>query len=475
MSENAENTSKPQGLCFVVMGFGKKTDYATGRLLDLDKSYEYLIKPVVENKGLECVRSSDIRHSGVIDLVMYQKLLTADVVIADLSTTNPNAIYELGIRHALRPWTTIVISEKELCPPFDLSHIVISRYTHMGDAIDYGEAMRFQGLLSKTLDQVLKVPAKDSPVYTSLGNLNPPYLEEEVAREISQTESSTVELIGGKIPETEEKTLAAYIREGEQAIDADQFERAKDKFRRALELIGETDAYLVQRLAFATCKSGQPDKVTAINLALKILDSNLHLKISNDPETVGLASTFESELFELNEPSRERHLANAIAYSARGYFLRSNRYNGITLALLLNMRTNIDENQEFKIADLVWANRIRADIVDLCIQELVESRQDKANKLAKYNLSQPDELFEELKERHDRREFWCQTAKAEAHFGLGQFDDYESARAEADKVPHAQWRWNSFEKRIKKLGDLLSEHGHLLNPPWPASKLKPGL
>jgi hypothetical protein len=32
-------------VCFVVMGFGKKTDYPTGRVINLDKSYQYIIKP----------------------------------------------------------------------------------------------------------------------------------------------------------------------------------------------------------------------------------------------------------------------------------------------------------------------------------------------------------------------------------------------------------------------------------------------
>ena len=70
--------------CFVVMGFGIKTDLATGRKLNLDKSYNALIKPVIENKGLECVRADEIKHSGSIDLPMYQELLTADVVVADI-------------------------------------------------------------------------------------------------------------------------------------------------------------------------------------------------------------------------------------------------------------------------------------------------------------------------------------------------------------------------------------------------------
>jgi hypothetical protein len=48
---------------------------------------------------------------------MYEQLLGADLVIADLSTSNVNAIYELGVRHALRPHTTIVMAESNLNSP----------------------------------------------------------------------------------------------------------------------------------------------------------------------------------------------------------------------------------------------------------------------------------------------------------------------------------------------------------------------
>jgi hypothetical protein len=45
------STEMPDKTCFVVMGFGKKTDFETGRTLDLDKSYLNIIKPTVENRG----------------------------------------------------------------------------------------------------------------------------------------------------------------------------------------------------------------------------------------------------------------------------------------------------------------------------------------------------------------------------------------------------------------------------------------
>jgi len=101
--------------CFVVMGFGEKTDFSSQpqRTLDLDKSYRILIEPAVRAAGLECIRADKVLHAGVIDKPMYELLLNADVVVADLSTSNANAIYELGVRHALRPNTTIVIAESQ--------------------------------------------------------------------------------------------------------------------------------------------------------------------------------------------------------------------------------------------------------------------------------------------------------------------------------------------------------------------------
>jgi hypothetical protein len=115
---------KSMALCFVIMGFGKKTDYTdTPRTLDLDATYQAIIKPAVVACGLDCVRADEVSHSGLIDQPMYEMLLRADLVIADISTANPNALYELGVRHALRPYSTIVIKEIDGKFPFDLSHL----------------------------------------------------------------------------------------------------------------------------------------------------------------------------------------------------------------------------------------------------------------------------------------------------------------------------------------------------------------
>jgi hypothetical protein len=163
--------------CFVVMGFGKKTDFAQNKTFDLDKSYNYIIKPAVEAAGYTCQRADEIPHSGNINAPMYEQLFEADLVIADLSTANLNAFFELGVRYALKPRTTIVISEKGFKIPFDMGQVLIRPYEHLGEGIDFGEVERMRKDLTKACKEIDAANRVDSPVYTFLTHLLPPELK----------------------------------------------------------------------------------------------------------------------------------------------------------------------------------------------------------------------------------------------------------------------------------------------------------
>jgi hypothetical protein len=153
-----------KNLCFVVQGFGEKTDFTDGRKLNLDASYK-VIKEAVEEAGLQCMRADEIKHSGTIDEPMYEQILHADLVIADLSTYNVNAAYELGIRYGLRRYATIIVAEEKFKNPFDVSHIVIRRYKHLGEDIGVSEAHRFKQELKDAITQIMAAQKTDSPVY----------------------------------------------------------------------------------------------------------------------------------------------------------------------------------------------------------------------------------------------------------------------------------------------------------------------
>src|SRR5262245_8933110 len=166
------------GSCFVIMGFGEKTDFQSSpqRVLNLNRTYENIIKPAVEETGHKCIRADEIIHSTVIDKPMYDNLLSADLVIADLSTSNANAIYELGIRHALRPYRTIVMAEKNFSFPFDLNHLSILKYEHLGTDIGVSEVMRVKQLLKDKITTLLGTPDVDSPVFLFIPTLQAPIL-----------------------------------------------------------------------------------------------------------------------------------------------------------------------------------------------------------------------------------------------------------------------------------------------------------
>src|SRR5690606_22727738 len=103
-----------------------------------------------------CVRGDEILESGIIDKSMYALLIHADLVIADITTFNPNAIYELGIRHAARPFSTIVMKEKDGNIPFDINHNKTFTYSHMGEDIGSKEAERSVKALSSLIREVVK-------------------------------------------------------------------------------------------------------------------------------------------------------------------------------------------------------------------------------------------------------------------------------------------------------------------------------
>jgi hypothetical protein len=492
MNSNQSETTNTQKRCFVVMGYGKKTDFATGRTLDLDKSYKYLIKPTAEEKGLHCIRADEIPHSGNIDVRMYRELLTADVVIADLSTANPNALYELGVRHALRPFSTVVISENKLPYPFNLNHVRIASYSHLGDVIDIEEAISFRKILGDTLEAVLREQACDSPVYTFLNQLTPPSLEDHAAQVVNQA-GKALERAGRAIGQAttsvsdresagENKTLAVLIEQGEQALDNGSYSDAKTLFSLTLQhgkagaekdesgdgaITSHEDTYLLQRLVLATYMAKQPDEVTALTEAMKILETRLNLKESKDPQTIKLAGNIERRLFK--KTLQIEHLKRAIKYYAGGYYLLNDRRNGIKLAHMLNIRVNtsLDQTKQEKIADLVLANRVRREVLELCELELQEIRKREERQLATSDVSGISGLQQEQEDQDEEQKFFCLITKAEALFGLGELDEYQGVRSTLLELKFPKWKYDKFDRLIQQLKEMLERHGNLLEPPWP--------
>src|SRR5262245_5180003 len=94
---------------FVAMPFGTKpataepgSSHQTPQMIDFNRVYSDYIKPALEMAGLEPFRADKEERAGHIITDLFQELLVADQVVADLTIDNPNVWYELGVRHALR-------------------------------------------------------------------------------------------------------------------------------------------------------------------------------------------------------------------------------------------------------------------------------------------------------------------------------------------------------------------------------------
>jgi tetratricopeptide repeat protein len=426
--------------CFVLMGFGVKTDYRTQRVLDLDKTYR-IIKTAVEAAGLDCIRADDLVHSGVIDKPMYEHLLEADVAIADLSTSNENAIYELGVRHALRPQTTIVLAEKQFKFPFDVSHVVIRTYEHLGSGIDFEEALRLQGEITKALQELLSTPAVDSPVYTFLPTLQPPHANGVALAGVLAAPAAPRPAAAEPV-----RPAAADPGAGDAAVfsallDAFHAARKKGDFASAKALVERLrqlhpgDPYLIQQHAFCTYKCELPGVVESLAEATRIL-AELDPAHSSDPETLGMWSAVHKHLWE--ERGSAKDLEEALRSSERGFFLKRDYYSGVNYAFLLDVRARLQRDEEEATADRVMARRVRRQLLDITQAALV---------------SLPRK--EDTGEVDGEEAYWLRATRVEALMGLGDNTAFQAARAELIAQAPEQWMVTTTEAQLAKLRVIL--------------------
>ena len=83
--------------------------------------YTDVIKPTCEKFGLKAIRADDIYKSGLIINDIARSIEEASVIIADVTTDNPNVFYEVGYAHGIKK-ATILLSDRTREPlPFDVS------------------------------------------------------------------------------------------------------------------------------------------------------------------------------------------------------------------------------------------------------------------------------------------------------------------------------------------------------------------
>lgn len=131
--------------CFVIMPISDCEGYEKGHF---GRVYEDIIKPSVEMSGYNSIRADEVKETNLIHLDILKKLLDAPIAVCDLSTRNPNVLFELGIRQAFdKP--VVLIQEKGTPKIFDITPL---RYLEYSKEMKYHEVIDSQQRLKEAIE-----------------------------------------------------------------------------------------------------------------------------------------------------------------------------------------------------------------------------------------------------------------------------------------------------------------------------------
>lgn len=148
-------------LCSAVkIGTDKDSDWKV--TIDFDALHECLIAPALARIPMVGQTTDAIMVAGNIREDMFHRLITADLVIADLTMHNANVFYELGIRQAFRDKHTFLIRSTLSDYPFDLQTDRYFAYDLI-DLLDGGD--QSVAKLANALRSTIVSYKADSPVF----------------------------------------------------------------------------------------------------------------------------------------------------------------------------------------------------------------------------------------------------------------------------------------------------------------------
>lgn len=348
----------PRPLCFVLMPFGSKTD-PTGFVIDFDVVYRDFIAPAVDDAGLRAVRADEEQVGGIMHKPIYERLILCDYAVADLTTANANVYYELGVRHAFRPWSTVLIFAEGVRLPFDLAPIRGLPYALSPAGVTV-EPERNRKALAERL-RAAQQKTTDSPIFQLLEDLPDPdisRLKTDVFRDRVEYSSS----IKAKLAAARSHPVEAVRAIGDELGDLGSVEsgvvvdlllsfravEAWDDMVALVERMPEPLARSVlvrEQYALALNRAGRGDN--AEEVLVKLIDER-----GPSSETYGILGRVYKDRWERARAQRNEALARGLLNKAIDAYVKGfesdwrDAYPGINAVQLMELRDPPDPRRD---------------------------------------------------------------------------------------------------------------------------------
>lgn len=263
---------------FIIRPFGKKESLDKVEI-DFDDIERLLINPALERLRIHGRTTIEIMRAGNIREDMFNRLLTADLVIADISLHNPNVFYELGIRHAFRDKYTLLLRSDASKVPFDLQTDRYLPYKHTDPAQSIDDLVR-------ALQQTLASEKSDSPIFQYLPHLKP-------------EEASLFLAVPREFLEAVERAKSRKLRGDLRllASEAEGFVWEIEGMRIVARALDEIDSLHGAKKTWETIRNQVPDDLEA-NLALSSIYERL--------DDYSQSEQALNQVFKLKSLSREK-------------------------------------------------------------------------------------------------------------------------------------------------------------------------
>jgi len=200
----------------------------------------------------------------------------------------------------------------------------------------------------------------------------------------------------------------------------------------------------VQQLALCTYKNPDQPADTRLDEAMALLTEHADLARTVNQETLGLAGAIHKNKFEID--GQRIHLERSLAYYRKGYeqgIIGDEGYTALNTAFILDLLAAQEAEEAAKVSVAPAAPAARH-------KEATDIRRKIAQEL-------PALIAAKLEKDQLQPGWWLLVTLAEAHFGLGEYDEAKRWFGEARRQDPEPWEFETTVRHLARIARLRSQ------------------